>query len=94
MKNLLEGRPVLKSDKPFISHSQNGNGNGNGFHPLFSDTQKNGARVLNGGLHDGAQEPDDLDHTPQIEIVNRDGKIQRIIITCSCSRRIELECEY
>lgn len=31
---------------------------------------------------------------PQIELVNRDGRVERIVITCSCCKRIELQCDY
>jgi hypothetical protein len=36
--------------------------------------------------------PDEAD--PQIELVNRDGSVDRIVITCTCCKRIELQCEY
>jgi hypothetical protein len=31
---------------------------------------------------------------PKIELVNRKGCVERIVITCSCCKQIELECEY
>jgi len=31
---------------------------------------------------------------PKIELVNRKGRVERIVITCSCCKQIELECEY
>jgi hypothetical protein len=31
---------------------------------------------------------------PQIELVNREGSVERIVITCTCCQRIELQCEY
>ena len=31
---------------------------------------------------------------PQVEIVEEDGKVQRIVVTCTCCEKIEIECEY
>lgn len=30
----------------------------------------------------------------QIELVQTNGRVERIIVTCSCCNRIELECKY
>jgi hypothetical protein len=32
--------------------------------------------------------------TPEIEVIQENGKIRRIVVTCKCCERIELECEY
>ncbi len=53
------------------------------FHPLFS------ARIPE--LRDG--EPARL-ATPQIELVEQEGKVRRIVVTCTCCEKIEIECEY
>jgi hypothetical protein len=100
MKNFLEDRLVVKSE-----NHQNGNGSpGNGFQPLFTMLRGNGngngngnghgVIQLNGHAHAGAAGTDCSQEAPQVELVTEDGKIRRIIITCVCSRRIELECEY
>ena len=31
---------------------------------------------------------------PQIELVQEGGVVRRIVVTCTCCQRIELECEY
>ena len=31
---------------------------------------------------------------PQIELVQEEGKVRRIVVTCTCCEKIELECEY
>jgi hypothetical protein len=31
---------------------------------------------------------------PQVEIVEDGGKVQRIVVTCTCCEKIEIECEY
>ena len=30
---------------------------------------------------------------PKIEVIEREGAVERIVITCTCCRRIELRCE-
>jgi hypothetical protein len=31
---------------------------------------------------------------PQVEIVEDGGKVRRIVVTCTCCEKIEIECEY
>jgi hypothetical protein len=31
---------------------------------------------------------------PSVECVKHDGKVVRLIITCSCGERIEVDCQY
>ena len=31
---------------------------------------------------------------PQVELVQNGGKVERIIVTCTCCNRIELQCQY
>jgi hypothetical protein len=31
---------------------------------------------------------------PQVEIVEDGGKVRRIVVTCTCGEKIEIECEY
>ena len=51
-----------------------------------------GARVTAGGvLHkDHAQSP----NGPTVECIKQGDKIMRLIVTCSCGERIEVECLY
>ena len=37
--------------------------------------------------------PEMLD-SPRIELVEENGRAQRIIVICTCCKRIEIECEY
>ncbi len=37
---------------------------------------------------------DDHEHGPKIECVKQGDKVVRMIITCSCGERIEVECLY
>lgn len=63
------------------------------FQPLFA------ARPADLGASGGARrieaqpEPELLDE-PQVELVQENGKVQRIVVTCTCCKRIEIECEY
>ena len=31
---------------------------------------------------------------PQVELVENAGRVERIIVTCTCCNRIELQCQY
>lgn len=31
---------------------------------------------------------------PQVEIIEDGGKVHRIVVTCTCCEKIEIECEY
>lgn len=75
-----------------------------GFQPFFSaigrqpvlpqpETPDTEPVTLNAMLHSRAA-GSTLHDAPQVELVTRDGKIERIIVTCTCCERIELECQY
>lgn len=36
------------------------------------------------------------DHSvePTVELITNNGRIEKVVVTCSCSRRIELDCTY
>lgn len=56
------------------------------FQPLFSE------RGMNVTSKDGASA-----HThgaPQIEVIETDGRVQQIIVTCACGERTVLDCAY
>jgi hypothetical protein len=38
--------------------------------------------------------PAETEPTPQIELIENNGRVERIIVTCTCCNRIELECQY
>ena len=84
MQNFLTSRPVLKTERtsaPLESASE--------FQPLYtpgrneSVDKPEAAGIVAGPLAE-----------PRVEIVNGDGRINRIIVTCTCCKRIELDCEY
>ena len=43
----------------------------------------------------GASPPEHGEHgQPQVELVCAEGRVSRIVITCTCGQRTELDCEY
>jgi len=38
--------------------------------------------------------PPPADATPQVEVVKQGDKIMRIVVTCACGEKIEVECLY
>ena len=84
MQNYLDGRTVLKTETSPVNSLQTSDE----FQPLFFPSQKNES----GG--NGAQGAKGVHETPQIEVISQDGVIQKIIVTCTCCKRIELECQY
>lgn len=71
-----------------------------GFKSLFASgvlTQKRlNQPAAIGGANDAnaaAESNEDLD-APVIELIQEAGKVSKIVVTCTCCRRIELECEY
>jgi hypothetical protein len=71
--------------KPFLSgkkeHSQ----------PALSRPQSGPARPLAATVRPAAGEDD---HGPNIEVVKQGDKVIRLIVTCSCGERMEVECLY
>lgn len=63
---------------PLVSHHTSG--------PKGPSTQQDMQRVLVCEGNDG--------HTPQVELLCKDGQTKRILITCACGQHIELDCEY
>ena len=39
------------------------------------------------GAHDHSEEP-------TVELITNNGRIEKVVVTCACSRRIELDCTY
>ena len=59
-----------------------------GFRPFFAPVLPASGRSH---AHAVATEPGGK---PQVEMVQVEGRIERIIVTCGCGERIEIECEY
>jgi hypothetical protein len=38
--------------------------------------------------------PDAEAAEPSVELITHEGRIEKVIVTCSCCRTIELECTY
>jgi hypothetical protein len=85
MNSFLENRPLAarKAGSAALSKSEPG------FRSLVT--------------HESAPKPDappkpapaaETEPTPQIELIENEGRIERIIVTCTCCKRIELQCQY
>lgn len=57
------------------------------FQPLFSPT----ALAASAGREVAAPA---LHGEPQIEVIQQDGRVQQIVVTCRCGERTVLECAY
>ena len=55
-----------------------------------ANRQREGATGGGAGLHG------EHDHSvePTVELITNNGRIEKVVVTCSCSRRIELDCTY
>jgi len=87
MQNYLDGQGVLNVE----NSAANPLPLSNDFQPLFFSAKKNGS--TDGGTFSQGSAGGGHD-SPQIELISLEGKIQRIVITCTCCKRIELECQY
>lgn len=83
MISFLENRPVHGSVNAPASRAENATG----FQPLMPSDL---ARPAVDRVEDAHQ----AEAAPQIELVRNGGRIERIIVTCSCCNRIELDCRY
>ena len=90
LQDFLSGRPSINSDRslPAVAAARDG-----GVQPLFAARAAELASAGGARRIEDVREPDLLD-APQIELAEENGRVQRIIVTCTCCKRIELECEY
>ncbi len=63
------------------------------FQPLFATRASELPSTAGARRIEAIPEQELLD-APQIELVEENGVVQRIIVTCTCCKQIELECEY
>jgi len=82
MNNFLENRPLVGCKGAVISQPVPG------FQPMLSPNAPMMPRA--------EAAPDDAgrEGSPQIELIENGGKLERIIVTCTCCNRIELQCQY
>lgn len=67
------------------------------FQPLFTALREQTPRLETGvrpAAHVANAAARPLLDSPEIELVQENGKVVRIIVTCTCCQRIELECDY
>jgi hypothetical protein len=84
MQNFLTGRSqhaAEKTARPAAASAL-------GFHPLVAPALASAAAER----AEPAPTADEME--PRVELVQTEGQIRRIVVTCACCRRIELECEY
>ena len=90
LQDFLAGRPSIASDRTASAGSA---AQETGFQSLLS------ARVASLSPGGSARRIESQDagerlEAPQIELVQEGGVVRRIVVTCTCCQRIELECEY
>ena len=95
MTDFLENRPQLRSENsgaPKVESMP-------GFRPFLPPAAERqlaplSAPSLQKPAATAPESAPPADGSPKVELVNRDGQIERIIVTCTCCKRIELECRY
>jgi hypothetical protein len=88
MESFLQNRPALAT----VEASPRAATADTGFQPFLRAASVREKAPLPGTDGSTNASPDEAD--PQIDLVNRDGCVDRIVITCTCCKRIELQCEY
>jgi hypothetical protein len=89
MESFLQNRPSVAIAGGVTPHSDRDGD----FHPFFRPSLSQDdpcAQALTGQNTPG----DQAENEPKIELVDREGCIERIVVTCACCRQIELKCEY
>jgi hypothetical protein len=86
MNSFLENRPTVGRKDAVIGESPKSEVS---FQPLFS------ASAITASLPASSSSPETkAEAAPQVELIQNDGRVERIIVTCSCCNRIELQCQY
>ena len=63
--------------------------------PLSSPTVQGGVVPISGHSHlSPSLMPKDSEGVPTVECVKQGDKVVRLIVTCSCGERIEIDCLY
>ncbi len=82
LQDFLTGRPGLSHDSSTSALSRGSSE----FQPLTP------SRI--GALAAPAAADSERLEAPQVEIIEDGGKVRRIVVTCTCCEKIEIECEY
>jgi hypothetical protein len=87
MNSFLENRPAVARKDGKVAPSKPEAG----FHSLIPEdgTAPKVAKPAQMPASEAATEP-----SPQVELVQSGGKVDKIIVTCTCCNRIELKCQY
>jgi hypothetical protein len=90
MESFLQNRPSLATAQHYTPQPPGEPG----FQPfLRPKTPGSAPAALSSGDATNAQLVRD-EAQPQLELVNREGCVERIIVICTWCKRIELQCEY
>ena len=88
MESFLQNRPLATAGS-FTKQSESSGD----FQPFLRPSSlQDKPSVLTSGIDNPQNGPEGDE--PKIELVNHKGRVERIVITCSCCKQIELECEY
>jgi hypothetical protein len=90
MQNFLAGRPSLNGE----SRTHVAVAPRVGFQPLLAGENPAGESIPARATASSPRAEVASPAEPQIEVVNHEGRIERIVVTCTCCQRIELRCEY
>jgi hypothetical protein len=86
MNSFLDNRPLVSQQNaaPAPQKAEPG------FQPLFAPGTVTTQRPQQAPSASQSQQQGE----PRIELVQSGGKVERIIVTCTCCNRIELQCQY
>ncbi len=90
LQDYFAGRPSVSAGRTAPAPPATDEG---AFRPLFA-TRSAELEASGGARRIEAQPEPELLDEPQVELVQENGKVQRIVVTCTCCKRIEIECEY
>jgi hypothetical protein len=89
MESFLQNRPSLATASRYVRPAIEP-----GFQPFLRPASPGQQEVSSLPSHQANTALTVEEAEPQIQLMDRDGSVERIIITCVCCKRIELQCEY
>lgn len=90
LQDFLSGRAAVHSDSTAPEVAPPGE---TGFQPFFAARAAGLAAAGSARRIEEVPANEPLD-AAQVELVEENGRVQRIVVTCTCCKRIEIECEY